>query len=239
VAQSSHNTETENPEGAEACPGEILTTAPEGEQTVEEIILTQPTNTASSASDGQFSEGSGTPRSRKRPEPIFIERSIDEVHVDSRYGRSLWEAGFVKRLLPRMSLLSEEGVRILCKAFPIRVSVIDGKYYTFGGMLSYDLARHCLGGSRRISVLRYEEVSEGEVLDAALFDQIILSLLMLTNDQADSWLIDELLMVLRLRPEIFAHPGKAKLIADFGRSSRNFRSKKSAKKPIRGEEDAA
>ena len=137
-----------------------------------------------------------------------------------------------------MNFLNEEGVRLVCSALRIRVSMIDGKYFAFGGLLSYALACQSLSISRDITIELYEEVSARDVFDAALVDQFILLALMQTNDQIDSSLLQMLVNVQKLRPEIFVQ-GKTKLIESFGRSPRNFRAKKSAKKPIREEEDAA
>lgn len=241
MAQSSHNTEIRHPAGAEASLGEILTPAPscEGEQTVEEITLTRPADAELAASDAQIINKSSKHRSHQGPVPRYVEHSIDDIHVDSRYGSSLWASRVIRRPLLRMNLLNEEGVRLLCRALPIRISVIEGRYYAFGGMLSYELARNCLQLSRQIHVLCYEEVSEREVLDAALVDQIILPALQLVNDQVDSSLIDRLLTVQWLRPEIFMRRSKQKLVEDFGRSPRNFRGKNSSKKSIKKVGDAA
>ncbi len=240
MAEFSHNTEMGDSEGSEASPRGILPPPLpcEKDPTVEEIILTRPENLESQAHDAQDSGGSSPHRSRKATQPRFVERSIDTIHVDSRYGSSLWEAGAFYRIVPRLNFLNEEGVRLVCSALRIRVSMIDGKYFAFGGLLSYALACQSLSISRDITIELYEEVSARDVFDAALVDQFILLALMQTNDQIDSSLLQMLVNVQKLRPEIFVQ-GKTKLIESFGRSPRNFRAKKSAKKPIREEEDAA
>lgn len=240
MAHASRKTVTGRPQGANASPGEILTpTLPcEKDLTVEEIILTPPDNLESQVHDVQDSGGASPHRSPKAAQPRFVERSIDTIHVDPRYGFSLWEAGAFYRFIPRLDLLTEEGVRRVCSALRIRVSMIDGKCFAFGGLLSYALAFHSLSIKREITVELYEQVSAQDVFDAALIDQFILLALMQTNEQIDSPLLQMLVNVQKQRPEIFLQ-GKTKLIESFGRSPRNFRAKKSAKKPIRGEEDAA
>lgn len=237
MAQTRHKTVTGRPQGADASTGGILTPALpcEKDPTVEEIILTPPDNLELHAHDAQDGEGRSPHRAAQ---PRFVERSIDTIHVDPRYGSSLWKAGAFFRIIPRLNFLNEKGVRLVCNAFRIKVSLIDGKYFAFGGLLSHTLAYQCLSISRYITVELYDQVSAQDVFDAALVDQFILLALMQKTDQIDSSLVQMLVKVQKLRPEIFVQ-GKTKLIESFDRSPRNFRAKKSAKKPIRREEDAA
>lgn len=116
--------------------------------------------------------------------------------------------------------------------------MIDGRYFAFGGMLSFRLAHMYLSGTREIAVELYDEVSDRDVLAAALLDQVILLALMQSNDQIETCQIAMLLNAQKQRPELFAQ-NKKTLIESFGRSPRDFRSKQSKKKPIREAEDAA
>ncbi len=240
MAQNSHKTVQGSADQAEISSGEILAPplAREQDPTVEEIILEPLEEVESPARCAQNSHEPAPDRFRRKTQPRIVERSIDTIHVDSRYGSTLWKAGAFRRLVPRMDFLSEEGVRLVCSALRIRVSVIDGRHFAFGGMLSYTLAQQSLLTSRDITVELYEEVSDRDVFDAAVADQFILYALMRTNDEIDSSFVMMLVKAHEVRPEIFAR-NKKTLIESFGRSPRDFRSKFSRKKPIREAEDAA
>lgn len=240
MAQNSHNMVQGSADQAEISSGEILAPplAREQDPTVEEIILTPPEGVESPARCAQNSDEPAPDRFRRKAQPRIVERPIDTIHVDSRYGSTLWRAGAFRRIVPRMNFLSEEGVRLVCGAIRIRVSIVDGKYFAFGGLLSYELACRSLSITRDIPVELYEEVSDRDVFDAALADQFILYALMRTNDEIDSSFLQKLVNAQKVRPEIFAQDKKT-LIESFGQSPRNFRSKKSQKKPIKEAEDAA
>ena len=240
MAPSSHKTVSGSADQAEVSSGEILTPplAYEQDPTVDEIILVRPENVETQARAAQDRDEPAPDRFRRKAQPRIVERPIDTIHVDSRYGSTLWRAGAFRRIVPRMNFLSEEGVRLVCGAIRIRVSIVDGKYFAFGGLLSYELACRSLSITRDIPVELYEEVSDRDVFDAALADQFILYALMRTNDEIDTSFLQMLVNAQKERPEIFVH-GKTKLIESFERSPRDFRSKQSKKKPIREAEDAA
>jgi hypothetical protein len=240
VAQDSHRTVQGSADRAELSYGEIPAPplAREQDPTVEEIILTPPDDVESAARCAQNSDEPAPDRLRRKAQPRIVERPIDTIYVDSRYGSSLGKADILRKFIPRLNILSEEGVRQLCSALRIRVSMIDGRYFAFGGMLSFTLAHMYLSGTREIAVELYDEVSDRDVLAAALLDQVILLALMQSNDQIETWQIAMLLNAQKQRPELFAQ-NKKTLIESFGRSPRDFRSKFSRKKPIREAEDAA
>jgi hypothetical protein len=242
VAQNSHKTVQGSADQAEISSGEILTPplAREQDPTVEEIILVRSENSKpeTEVHDAQTADDPAPDRLRRKAQPSIVERPIDTIYLDSRYGSLLCKAEAFRRVIPRLNILSEEGVRQLCSALRIRVSMIDGRYFAFGGMLSFTLAHMYLSGSREITVELYDEVSDRDVLAAAFFDQVILLALMQSNDQIETWQIAMLLNAQKQRPEIFAQDKKT-LIESFGRSPRDFRSKFSRKKPIREAEDAA
>lgn len=240
MAQDSHKTVQGSADQAEISPGEILAPplAREQDPAVEEIILTPPEDVESAARCAQNSDEPAPDRLRRKAQPRIVERPIDTIYVDSRYGSSLCKADILRKFIPRLDLLSEEGVRQLCSALRIRVSMIDGRYFAFGGMLSFTLAHMYLSGRREITVELYDEVSDRDVLAAALLDQVILLALMQSNDQIETWQIAMLLNAQKQRPELFAQ-SKETLIESFGRSPRDFRSKSSKNKPIREAEDAA
>lgn len=242
MAPSSHKTVQGSADQAETSAGEILTPplAREQDPTVEEIVLVRSENSKpeTEVHDAQTADQSAPDRVRRNAQPRIVERPIDTIYLDSRYGSLLCKAEALRRFIPRLNILSEEGVRELCSAHRIRVSKIDGSYFAFGGILSFTLAHMFLSGSRDIEVELYEEVSDRDVLTAAFFDQVILFALMLSNDQIETWHIANLLNAQKQLPEIFAQ-NKKSLIESFGRAPRDFRSKLSRKKPIRESEDAA
>lgn len=240
MAQDSHRTVQGSADRAEVSSGEILAPplAREQDPTVEEIILTPPEDVESAARCAQNSDEPAPDRLRKNAQPRIVKHSIDTIYLDSRYGSSLCKANILRKFIPRLNILTEEGVRQLCGAYRIRVSKIDGHYFAFGGILSFTLAQMYLSGPREILVELYDEVSDSDVLVAAFFDQIILRALMQSNDQIETWQIETLLNAQKQRPELFAQ-NKKTLIESFGRSPRDFRSKFSRKKPIREAEDAA
>ena len=240
MAPSSHKSVSGSADQAEVSSGEILTPplACEQDPTVEEITLARPENVETQARAAQDRDEPAPDRLRRKAQPKIVERPIDMIYLDSRYGSSLCKADILRKFIPRLNILSEEGVRQLCGAYRIRVSMIDGRYFAFGGMLSFTLAHMYLSGSREIAVELYDEVSDRDVLAAAFFDQVILLALMQSNDQIETWQIAMLLNAQKQRPEMFARDKKT-LIESFGQSPRNFRSKKSQKKPIKEEEDAA
>ena len=242
MAQSSHKTAQGSADQAEISSGEILTQplAREQDPTVEEIILVRSENfkPETEVHDAQTADPPAPDQLRRNAQPRIVERSIDTIYLDSRYGSLLCKADSFRRVIPRLNILSEEGVRELCSAYRIRVSKIDGNYFAFGGILSYTLAHMYLSGSRFITVELYDEVSDRDVLAAAFFDQVILLALMQSNDQIETWQIANLLNAQKQLPEIFVQ-NKKSLIESFGRAPRDFRAKFSRKKPIRESEDAA
>lgn len=111
MAQDSHRTVQGSADQAEISSGEILAPplAREQDPTVEEIILTPPEDVESPARCAQNSDEPAPDRLRRKAQPRIVERPIDTIYLDSRYGSSLCKADILRKFIPRLNILSEEG----------------------------------------------------------------------------------------------------------------------------------